>query len=88
MRYYRMKTVIFAHSALRDLEALPSADRSFVEDAIYRYATTGRGDVKKLSGRDFYRLRAGRYRVVFGEDRVTIVAVYVGKRDTTTYGRF
>lgn len=46
---------------------------------------TGRGDVKQLKGRSGYRLRAGRYRVIFDEDQTTILAIYVGKRETTTY---
>ncbi len=56
-------------------------------DALYGYATTGTGDVKSLSGRSGYRLRVGRYRVVFAEDEITILAVYIGKRETTTYNR-
>jgi mRNA interferase RelE/StbE len=51
------------------------------------YAITGRGDVKRLSGRDGYRLRIGRYRVIFDEDRTTILAIYIGKRETTTCSR-
>jgi mRNA interferase RelE/StbE len=46
---------------------------------------SGSGDVKKLSERSGYRLRIGRYRVLFAEDAVTILAVYIGKRETTTY---
>jgi mRNA interferase RelE/StbE len=47
----------------------------------------GEGDVKKLSGRDGYRMRVGRFRVIFAEDQTTILAVYIGKRETTTYRR-
>jgi mRNA interferase RelE/StbE len=43
--------------------------------------------VKKLAGREGYRMRIGRYRVLFDEDRATILAVYIGKRETTTYRR-
>lgn len=45
----------------------------------------GRGDVKRLQGSPYYRLRAGRYRVVFDQDQTTILAIYIGKRETTTY---
>jgi mRNA interferase RelE/StbE len=51
------------------------------------YAMTARGDVKRLQGRDGYRLRIGRYRVIFDEDQHTILAIYIGKRETTTYRR-
>ncbi len=48
------------------------------------YATSGSGDVKRLHGRDGFRLRVGRYRVLFAEDEITVLAVYIGKRETTT----
>lgn len=80
-----MKTIILTVSAAKDLDALPAKERSQVSDALVAYAMTGTGDVKQLRGRDGYRLRVGRYRVIFDEDRTTILAVYVGKRETTTY---
>jgi mRNA interferase RelE/StbE len=54
---------------------------------VIRYATSGAGDVKRLSGRDGFRLRIGRYRVIFDEDAATILAIPIGKRETTTYSR-
>lgn len=48
---------------------------------------TGQGDVKALQGRNGYRLRIGSYRVIFDEDATTILAIYVGRRNTTTYRR-
>ena len=48
---------------------------------------TGQGDVKPLQGRGGYRLRVGRYRVIFDEDATTILAIYIGRRVTTTYKR-
>lgn len=82
-----MKTIIFTQSAARDLDALQSDTRQQVENGLIRYATTGEGDVKQLSGREGYRLRIGRYRVLFDEDQRTILAIYIGKRETTTYRR-
>jgi mRNA interferase RelE/StbE len=58
-----------------------------VQQALVDYAATGAGDVKKLGGREGYRLRIGSYRVIFAEDRVTILAVHIGRRATTTYRR-
>ena len=54
---------------------------------LHRYAITGEGDVKSLRGRDGFRLRIGSYRVIFDEDEVTILAIYIGRRATTTYRR-
>jgi len=82
-----MKTIILSAAAARDLDALPEDARSSVSDSLIDYALTGRGDVKKLAGREGYRMRIGRYRVLFDEDRATILAVYIGKRETTTYRR-
>lgn len=82
-----MKTIVLTASAARDLDNLPADVRQQVSDGLIEYAVSGRGDVKRLAGRDGYRLRIGRYRVLFDEDRTTILAIYIGKRETTTYGR-
>jgi mRNA interferase RelE/StbE len=82
-----MKTVILSPAAAKDLDALPKTAREAVEHALYRYAVTGYGDVKALTKRAGYRLRAGAYRVIFAEDQTTILAVYIGRRATTTYRR-
>lgn len=82
-----MKTIILTVSAARDFDALSSDAREQVEVGLHRYATTGRGDVKALQGRNGYRLRIGSYRVIFDEDATTILAIYVGRRTTTTYKR-
>lgn len=82
-----MKTVILALSAAKDLDALPRDAREQVEAGLNRYAMTSQGDVKALQGRDGYRLRIGRYRVIFDEDAATILAIYIGRRATATYKR-
>jgi mRNA interferase RelE/StbE len=82
-----MKTIILTHAAAKDLDSLEGDVRERVGEAIASYATTGRGDVKKLTGRDGYRMRVGRYRAIFAEDAETILAVYIGKRETITYSR-
>lgn len=80
-----MKTIIFTAGAARDHDALAPSARAMVDDTLYVYAKDGRGDVKRLQGSPYYRLRAGRYRIVFDEDQATIIAIYIGKRETTTY---
>lgn len=80
-----MKTIIFTHAAARDLDRLLAPARAAVEIALIRYAVSGEGDVKLLQGRDGYRLRVGDYRVLFDEDGTTVLAVYIGRRETTTY---
>jgi len=83
-----MKTIIFTVGAARDHDALPAEARATVDEALDAYAQAGRGDVKRLQGSPYYRLRAGRYRIVFGQDQTTILAIYIGKRETTTYHGF
>lgn len=82
-----MKTIVLTPAAARDLDNLPAEPRRQVSEGLIDYAVNGNGDVKRLSGRDGYRLRIGRYRVIFAEDRTTILAIYIGKRETTTYRR-
>lgn len=82
---YRMKTIIFTAAAARDHDSLPLDARAVVDDALDTFARDGRGDVKRLQGSPYYRLRAGRYRIVFDQDQTTILAIYIGKRETTTY---
>jgi mRNA interferase RelE/StbE len=80
-----VRTIILTLSAAKDLDALPLDARQQVEAGLHRYAMTG--DVKALQGRNGYRLRIGSYRVLFDEDATTILAIYVGRRTTTTYRR-
>ena len=82
-----MKTIAFMPAAAKDLDALPRLDRETVENGLYRYAIQGVGDVKRLKGRDGYRLRIGVFRVLFDEDGQTILTIYIGRRTTTTYKR-
>lgn len=80
-----MKTIRLTTAAARQLDALPSDVAETIVDGLALYAISGRGDVKRLQGRDGFRLRIGRYRVIFAEDRTTILAIYIGKRETTSY---
>lgn len=82
-----MKTIVLTLSAAKDLDALPRDAREQVEAGLHRYAVMGHGDVKALQGCDGYRLRIGAYRVIFDEDATTILAIYIGRRATTTYQR-
>jgi mRNA interferase RelE/StbE len=82
-----MKTIILTLSAAKDLDSLPRDAREQVENGLHHYAMTGQEDVKALQGRDGFRLRIGSYRVIFDEDGTTILAIYIGRRATTTYRR-
>ena len=82
-----MKTIIFTVAAAKEFDLIPERDREAIFAALSDYAITGEGDVLRLSGRPGYRMRVGAYRVVFAEDMKTILALYIGRRSTTTYRR-
>jgi len=82
-----MKTIVFTSAAAKDFDGLPERPREAITKALTAYAVEGRGDVKQLAGRDGFRMRVGDYRVLFDEDQTTILAVYFGRRATTTYRR-
>ena len=80
-----MKTIIFTAAVARQFDAHPGHARASIAKALDAYAMTGTGDIKRLTGRGEYRMRVGRYRVIFAEDSVTVLALYIGKRDEDTY---
>jgi mRNA interferase RelE/StbE len=82
-----MKTIVFTHKAAKELDALPADARHSITEALSAYAVDGCGDVKTLAGREGCRLRVGDYRVIFDDNGATILAIYVGRRGTTTYAR-
>ena len=84
MRY--VKTLVFTPRAAKEFDALPTPAQAAVEEGLSRYAIEGRGDVKRLQGLDGYRLRIGPYRVIFDEDRTTILTLTISRRQTHTYG--
>jgi mRNA interferase RelE/StbE len=80
-----VKTIVFAPAAAKQFDALPGVAPIAIDNALTRYAIEGRGDVKRLVGRDGFRMRVGEYRLLFDEDAATVLAVYVGRRQTNTY---
>jgi mRNA interferase RelE/StbE len=80
-----MKRIILSQRAEKQLDSLPEPDRDAVGLALEAYAITGRWDIKRLAGREGYRMRVGACRVLFDEDRTNILAIFIGPRATTTY---
>jgi mRNA interferase RelE/StbE len=80
-----MKTIVFSVAAAKDFDALPTTIQSQINADLDLYATTGQGAVKKLVNQPGYRLRSGRYRVIFDEDQTTVLAIRIRKRDDHTY---
>lgn len=71
-----MKRIRFEPEVPVQIRAVPQRIAMTILEAIHRYAETGAGRVKPLSGEfeGFFRLRVGNYRVFFKEtaDTVTI----------------
>jgi mRNA interferase RelE/StbE len=59
---------------------LPPDVRAEIEAKIERFAKTGAGNVKRLTGRPGARLRVGDWRVIFVEATTTLEIRAVGNR--------
>jgi mRNA interferase RelE/StbE len=79
MRYEDM-LVSFTPAALRQWLKLSADARARIDRRLKAFAETGQGDVKRLKGRSGSRLRVGDWRVIFYEERESIVVVAVGHR--------
>ncbi len=75
-----MKRITYTVLATRQLRKLPANIRERVIEKLHRYAETGAGDVKALTGQPGARLRIGDYRAIFVETADTISIRAVGHR--------
>jgi len=77
---YKIQIVKSAHKALLKI---PSDIRKKIADAINKLAFNPHPDgSKKLKGSQFYRIRAGDYRIIYTieENILTILVVRIGHR--------
>jgi mRNA interferase RelE/StbE len=75
-----MKDISFTPAATRQWLNLSADIRRRIDAKLTLYASSGSGDVKRLKGRAGCRLRIVDWRVVFIENKSSIVVVAVGKR--------
>jgi mRNA-degrading endonuclease RelE of RelBE toxin-antitoxin system/DNA-binding XRE family transcriptional regulator len=81
-----VKAIVFTASASRQWIELSSDVRRRIDGRLVAFAKTGKGDVKRLTGRAGVRLRVGDWRVTFDETATEIVVVAVGhRRDIYNY---
>lgn len=87
-----MSTIEWKPQAVRQLRKIAEhAKREAIYDAVQKLATWPicDGDIKRLQGRQDYRLRVSGYRVVFEIDQrgnpVIITIAQVKKRNERTY---
>lgn len=78
-----MKTIAYSKSAIKTLRKLPANEAARIRAKVEQYATdpaSQANNVKKLQGRDGYRLRVGDWRVIFDEDGNVIAILEIGPR--------
>lgn len=68
--------IAYTNVARKGLKRMPAKDRAALIAKLEVYAATGEGDVKKLVGSEYYRLRHGDWRAIFEiEDGVLVIRV-------------
>lgn len=67
--------------ALKDLKVMPSKDSAAILDKLEAYAATGVGDVKKLTGSPYHRLRHGDWRAIFSVENGVLVLRVLHRRE-------
>jgi len=75
-----MKPILFTPAGARQWAKLAVQVRQRVDSRLSEFAVSGKGDVKKLKGRQGSRLRVGDWRVIFYEEDGSIIIVAVGHR--------
>lgn len=71
--------LIITKAAAKSLRKIPAMDATAMIEKLETFAATGEGDVKKLVGSEFYRLRHGQWRAIFEIDGDVIV-IHAGHR--------
>ncbi len=86
------KSIAYSNDALKSLRRIPSNEAQKIREKIEQYIEQYAGDpaaqvnnVKKLRGRDGFRLRVGDWRVIFQEDKDTISILVIAPRGSA-YG--
>jgi mRNA-degrading endonuclease RelE of RelBE toxin-antitoxin system len=74
-----MRRLSYRPAVERTLERMDASDRTRIRKALERYASTGYGSVKALHAEfsGLYRLRVGKWRVIFGleSDLVRVISI-------------
>lgn len=71
--------LIITKTAAKSLRKMPVTDANAMIAKLETFAATGEGDVKKLVGSEFYRLRYGQWRAIF-EIEGDVIVLRVGHR--------
>ena len=75
--------IAYSKQAIRTLSKMPANESARIRSKIRQYAdnpASQANNLKKLQGRDAYRLRVGDWRVIFDENEVVIDVIKIGAR--------
>jgi mRNA interferase RelE/StbE len=75
-----MKRILFTPASTRQWVKLAANVRQRIDRRMMEFAASGKGDVKRLKGRQGSRLRVGDWRVIFYEEDGAIIVAAVGHR--------
>jgi mRNA interferase RelE/StbE len=75
-----MKRIVFTPASTRQWVKLAANVRQRLDKRLTEFAASGKGDVKRLKGRQGSRLRVGDWRVIFYEENDAIIIAAVGHR--------
>lgn len=73
--------ILYEKEALKEIDKLePSISRRIIKKIEEMSENPASCDIKKLKGREDYRLRVGDYRIIFMFDKESIKIIKVGHR--------
>jgi mRNA interferase RelE/StbE len=75
-----MKRIEITPASTRQWVKLAAPIRQRIDARLTEFATYGKGDVKRLKGRQGSRFGVGDWRVIFYEESNTIIVAAVGHR--------
>ena len=75
-----MKRIVFTPASTRQWLKLSGDVQRRIDARLTEFAMSGKGDVRRLKGRQGARLRVGDWRVIFYDERDVIVVAAVGHR--------
>lgn len=77
------KKIAYSKQAIKTLSKLPTNETARIRAKLRQYSddpASQANNIKKLQGRDAYRLRVGDWRVIFDENDVVIDVIKIGPR--------
>ncbi len=78
--YIAMKQIVITREAQKSLSLMQPKRRAAIYATLDAYALGQPVDIKKLQGRDYYRIRVGRDRVIIDDQGRVVMVVNAGPR--------